>query len=82
MNADEKEREKYLLQEERVCSEEVERMRAEGCMSAELSERDKDTTSKREERESEYPGTTGRCMTEEQRMFRCTWGERARKREK
>jgi hypothetical protein len=67
-NADERDREKYYRRNG-YASEEVERMRAEGIwMSAELSERDKDTDKqeRRERiRESRYNREYERCMMEE-----------------
>jgi DNA-directed RNA polymerase subunit M/transcription elongation factor TFIIS len=67
-NADEKEREKYWRRNG-YASEEVERLREEGrWMSAELSERDRDTD-KQEKRvriqESRYNREYERCATEE-----------------
>jgi hypothetical protein len=47
-----------------------------------MSERDRDTASKKEGRESENPRTTGSMRDAWQRMFRCTWAERVREREK
>jgi hypothetical protein len=66
-NEDEKEREKFCRRNGSA-NDEVERMRAEGrWMSAELSERDKDTDkqARRERiRESRYNREYERCMTE------------------
>jgi hypothetical protein len=57
--------------EKRNASEEVERLRAKERWMNAVSERDRDTESKKEGRESKNPDTTERM-----RKFRSTWGER------
>jgi hypothetical protein len=64
-----KEREEYYQRNE-YDSEEMERLKAKGrWMNVELSERDKTQTSKKEERESKNPDTTG-SMREKMALIR------------
>jgi hypothetical protein len=58
-------------------SEEVERLRAKERWMNAVSERDRDTESKKEGRESKNPDTT-----ESMRKFRSTWRERVQEKKK
>jgi hypothetical protein len=48
-------------------------------MNVELSERNKDTASKREGKESKNPDTTGNMRDVRQKIFRNTWGRECKR---